>query len=88
MTAPMTAPKAHPSTQSLFDYVIWVPVAFYAVLFAFGLFSAAHWTDALMLSFTAAIFALLACGHSANARRIRQLDAAVRQLQGRTRDAQ
>ncbi|HZN41409.1 MAG TPA: hypothetical protein VFD82_21555 [Planctomycetota bacterium] len=78
----MTARTPHSSTHSLFDYLIWVPAAFYAVLLAKGLTFAPYQTDPLTLSFAVAIFALVACAHSANARRIRELSATVHQLRG------
>lgn len=77
----MNVVTAHPSTHSIFDFLIWVPTALYAVLCAMAFAAAGYWTDSVSLTvFSMAVFALFALAHRANARRIRELDAALRHL--------
>ena len=67
--------------RSLLDVLVFVPGAFYVVLFAMAFFSAPASGSTLDLVFPAIAFLLLAAAHRSQATRIRAVEAALRERQ-------
>jgi hypothetical protein len=67
------------SRTTVFDFLIWVPAAFYALLFAKATAFDAFDRAALDLLFPALAFVVLAGAHRAQSRRLRQLEQAMQQ---------